>query len=508
MFKSVLIRAIRQLRRRYWLEFILDSIAPAAFFLAMFFYYPFRQRFEFDPDEGSSAMMAFLLMRGFPLYTQIWSDHPPLFIYLLAGAFRLFGAHIEVGRVLVLLLSSLFLWVTWRFLRLTWGVPHALAGAASVVLLPYYTSLSVSAMIGLPAIAFAGLSMLALVAWHQRHQPGWLVVSAVLLALSVLTKFFTAFLAPIFIVGILLEEKSRARASLPWGRLARPAILWLIAFLIITGGLGLSLMGVKALSPLFTTHLLARGSALYNTNPVVQSVFIQLREAWPTLILGLVGGALALCARKGASLYPLAWAVAATLVLSFQVPVWYHHQLLITLPGAMLAGIAVGEATRGLVQQWRQRALTFTTPIYGVVLLSFLVISTVRARQVYLDFILPPHLIKPTAQPASREAELLNEMSKYAARVTWVVTDLPIFPFRLGLATPPPLANVSEKRLASGELREEQIIRYIREYKAEMVLLGRFKLPAVESAIRSDYKLVYTWGRKHLYLRRDLLRSP
>ncbi len=486
---------------------LLDWLLPLAFFLTIILFYPFRQRFEFDPDEGSSAMMALLLMRGFPLYSQIWSDHPPLFIYLLAGAFRLFGLHIDVGRVLVLLLSTLFLWSAWCFLQRTWGILPALAGVALVSLLPYYISLSVSVMIGLPAIALAGLSMLALVAWHQQRWQGYLVISAILLALSVLTKIFTGFLAPIFIIGILLGEKSRGRIPQSWAGYL-PAILWSGVFTLFSGGLGVALMGVKNLSPLITTHILAWRSQSYIVNPEVQSITYLMRPAWPILILALPGVVFIYRQRRWISLYPLSWAVMAYLLLIFQVPVWYHHQLLITLPAAMVGGIGVGESGRLFFEKVRHRSLNLATWIYAAILLGFIFVSAERARSIYLDFVLPADRIEPAAQPAARETVLLSQMAHYAPQVKWVVTDLPIFPFRLGLPTPPPLANISEKRLASGELSEAQIIAYIQEYRPEMVLVGRFKLLAVESAIRKDYKLIYTWGRKHLYLRRDLLKRP
>jgi len=474
----------------------------------MFFFYPFRQRFEFDPDEGSHAMQALLLLRGYRLYTQIWFDHPPGFIYLLAGAFRVFGLHPDVGRSLVLFFSALLLWAVWRFLRLTWGVPHALAGVALLFLLPYYLSLSVSIMIGLPAIALAALSMLALTAWHQQHKAGYLVLSAVFLAFSVLTKVFTAFLALIFAFGIVLGERSGARTSLSARSVLKPLMLWSGVLTGVTAGLALALMGVKDLSPLITTHLLVWRSPLYTTNPALQSITLQMRDAWPILILGLAGAALAVRARRWLSLYPLAWAGVAYGLLSFQVPVWYHHQLLITVPGAMLAGIGVGESLRQMVRQWSQRAFSPLVPIYILLGASFILISTARARQVYLDFVLPAYQIEPAAPPAGRETELLNEIARYAGRVQWMITDLPMYPLRAGLMVPPPLGNISEKRLASGQLNEAQIIAFVQAYKPGLILIGRYKFPALEHAIRTDYKLIYSWGRKHLYLRRDLLRSP
>ena len=166
---------------------------PVAFIVLMFVYFPFRDRFEFDLDEGLNAMKALLVARGYPLYSQVWSDQPPLLTYLLAACFRVFGANIDAGRTLVLLLSTLLMASAVQYLRISWGVWHALAGGLFILLLPFYTSLSVAVMVGLPSIAFAVLSLLFLEYWHQRGREGWLILSALALGLSVLTKLFTVF---------------------------------------------------------------------------------------------------------------------------------------------------------------------------------------------------------------------------------------------------------------------------------------------------------------------------
>jgi hypothetical protein len=77
-------------------------LLAAVFFGAVFLFSTFRERFETDLDEGVEVMKGLLLARGYPMYTQIWSDQPPLLTYLLAGAFRIFGFEVDVGRILVL----------------------------------------------------------------------------------------------------------------------------------------------------------------------------------------------------------------------------------------------------------------------------------------------------------------------------------------------------------------------------------------------------------------------
>ena len=113
---------------------ILKSLAwnlglPLGLFGGMYFFYPFRQTFEMDFDEGVNLIKALLLLRGFPLYRLVWSDQPPLFTYLLAGEFRLAGLSVNAARLLVLLFSCALFWGITHYLRLVWGDLHALAGA-------------------------------------------------------------------------------------------------------------------------------------------------------------------------------------------------------------------------------------------------------------------------------------------------------------------------------------------------------------------------------------------
>ena len=157
------------LGERGWQRFA-HLVLPLAFLAAMFLLFPYRQRFEFDLDEGLNAMKALLVARGYPLYSQVWSDQPPLLTYLLAGVVRLFGANIDAARALILLLSTVLMGAAAHFLKLSWGLWHALAGALLITLLPFYTALSVSVMVGLPAIAIAVASLASLQAWHQYGQ--------------------------------------------------------------------------------------------------------------------------------------------------------------------------------------------------------------------------------------------------------------------------------------------------------------------------------------------------
>ena len=192
---------------------VLPILLALIFLLFTFSYYPFREKLQYDTDEGLNLMRSMLVELGHPLYSEVSSDQPPLFNQILALEFRVTGFEVNAARMLVLLFSTSCVWACAQFLQLTSGKLAAILFLPLVILVPRYLNLSVAVMIGLPSIALAAVSMLFLVMWHQRRNSVWLVLSGFALALSVLIKLFTGFVAPIFFIGILLsaylERKGR-----------------------------------------------------------------------------------------------------------------------------------------------------------------------------------------------------------------------------------------------------------------------------------------------------------
>lgn len=476
-------------------------MVPLVIFSLIYYFYPFRDRFEFNPDEGINAMKGLLLVRGYPLYSEIWSDQPPLFTYLAAATIRAFGHDINSLRILVLLLSTTLIGSTYFFLHMTWGTLHALAGVFLLLLLPFYNLLSVSVMIGLPSIAFAGFSLLSLTIWHQRHENVWLVLSAIALSLSILTKLFTGFLAPIFIVGILIDQKNRLNEAVIWSKLLGPVVTWSLVFTGITIGLGLIMVGPANVDQLWDTHLTARNADISPSFSNTYTITWYLRDSWAVLLLALIGTLFTLLQRNWLSLYLIAWAAIGYLLLNIQVPVWSHHQLLITIPIAMLAGIAVGEAARLLHQIFRTHNFLSARSLLTFVTLAIFVLALITLiPQTYLEFTSPASFL-------DRERLFMVRMTNHAPKTNWVVTDEPMYAFRIGRLIPPHLAVISRKRLVTGNLTEEQIIEIIDEYKPEQVMIGRFRYPTLFTYLEDDYKTLYSRGRRKLFLHKDARKN-
>jgi hypothetical protein len=478
---------------------------PLLFFAVMFLYHPFREVFQFDVDEGYGGMKALLLARGYPLYTEIWSDQPPLFTYVLAVCIRFFGTDINAARTLVLLFSTALVAIAAHLLRTTWGSWHALAGVVFIFLLPYYTTLSVSVMVAVPIMTFAMFSLLALQAWHNRRQDRWLILSAVALSLAVLTKLFIAFLAPVFVLGILLEEWTREGKAHPWPKILRPVLVWGFTFGLIIFVAGVTLIGPTGINQLLGVPLTAATNKAYLNLVDSMPITYYLEDSWSILILAIIGSHFVALEHRRISYYLLAWAVSAFIMLFFYAPVWYHHQLLITVPAAMLAGISVGEALRSLPQIIRTRPIPNRKAILTFSAVAGLIFTLiVRLPLTLPDFDRPPVFITKAAHAPWTGQMFLTKMTNHAPQTQWVVTTLTMYAFRTGLSVPPVLAVPSFKRIATGGITEKQIIAIVDEYKPEQVLIRDDQLPLLEEHLKAGYRVLLEDRMMVLYLRNDL----
>lgn len=487
---------------------ILWFAVPLAFIALMVLFFPFRYRFEFDPDEGINAMKSLLSIRGYRLYSEIWSDQPPFFTLLLSLWFRIFGLNVFAGRVLVLLFSASILWVSSQYLRRYFGTPHAILGSILLVLLPFYLKLSASIMIGLPAVALALVSFLGLARWHESRGFGWLLLSATALGLSIMTKLFTAILVPIFFSGILLSRLLDLPDRRKWLSALMPSFIWLAIFSVVTGAMLIIIINPRYIVQMILIQINAAGSDILKeyAEQKFLNFFLDIIDAWPVLILAVLGGVVAYRARAWTAMYLVAWVILATIMLSINVPFWYHHRLLITVPAATLAAIAGGEglfAPRYLLRSRKAAGGTTTLSLASLALVITYMYIRLPLTLPQLDLNLPN--LSGLKWVDHSEYEIVATMWNYAEHTNWVYSDRLLFAFRANLAVPPELAVISKKRTAAGALSDDYILRILTEYQPEQIFQDRRNLPVIhEYMAERDYRRVDGSRKFRLYLRGDI----
>jgi hypothetical protein len=481
-------------------------LVPFLFALIMFLFFHSRGKLELSSDEGINLIKALMVEKGYALYDEVWSDQPPLLTHILAVGLRVFGVNVGVARTLVFLMSAGLMWAAFAFMALNWKKPYAYAAAIMLFFLPSYVSLSLSVMVGLPSIAFAMVSLLFLALWHKQHRYPWLILSAVLLSLAVLTKLMIGLLAPIFGVGLLLDGFARFRDTRKGGDWLGPASVWSGVFVGVLGVGLFALVGFENIPQLLEDHVSATASAFYAADPTLK-VNYHLRDAWPFVFLAGVGAVFALITRQWMAMYLAAWAVTAYLLLLNHLPVWSHHPMYVTIPGALLGGMAVvegfklfGSAARAPAELKKLGWLRGLA-LLGTVYLLFLLPKT----EPFKVLTWPPTFQTTGLEVGARVERVLATMSDYAPQTEWVFTDSPMFAFRARLAVPPELAVMTDKRIRTGMITDAEILAIIREYQPEQILLGRFTLPGLDEYLAENYRIV---ARKEdfliLYLRNDL----
>jgi hypothetical protein len=495
------------------MRFPWQHLVPFLYFVALYLFYPFRNVFQFDPDEGINLMKAMLVAHGYPLYTQIWSDQPPLFTQLLALSFDIFGFQVNVARMVVLAASALLVWGLSQYLRSVWGFWSMIAGIVLISVLPYYFTLSVSTMIGLPSIAFAMLSLACLTTWHQKKNTLWLVLSAILLGLSVLTKLWTGILAPIFLAGIFLDRFTQAGKGDRWKAALHPMLVWGIALAFTS--LAVLLVSVRPgeffqvlIQQLMAPHFNARMSTMTEDSIVYSSLNSYLELIWSFFFLAAIGVLMAVRLHRWLSMYLLAWAIFAYILLLLVAPVWYHQQMLLTIPAAGMCAIAAGEIVGQPIRWLQSRKFHL---IDGALLVAALVGTALVLFNHLLPlipaFTMTPNFdFEPTGKPP-REMQVVYEIQKYSPQIQWFATDLPMYAFRSDMLVPPEMAVVSRKRLVAGDLPDQELVAIIKQYNPELIMLDRFDYPGVQAALDAKYDMKYTRFNRHLYVRNDLSKD-
>lgn len=477
-------------------------IVGVVFFFGISAYTHFKDVVEFDPDEGNNVIKALLVDRGHRFLDSIWSDQPPLFSYILKVVFDLTSWNAVNARFTVLFFSALLVAVLYDLLRRDYGHQAAICGVTFLTLSNLYVPLSVSVMIGLPAISMAAMGVWALAGWKRSGRRLYLVVSGAFLAAAFATKMFVGFLPPLCVVVLGIWS---------WRRHQRPeirAVGWDVACWCVT----FAVVGTAALAPVLTAAdplAVYRAHNIASTNASIGGLTgaVMLRQfgqediaLFTGAILGLVGVAVD---RRPGSLLMALWFLLAGAALYRHQPVWPHHRLLVTVPGACLAAVGVEKALEGILQRSSGR-LTRVGCALGVSCFVFL-----------LGYCSPEklkHMRTPTVWSQDKnDVELFAELAPYRGKTKFMLTSRQMYAFRMGMEVPPNLAVTSVKRFRTGLLNSNTIVESLEKYQPGLVILTtRWSKPVrtkVKRALDDKYVRIFSDRLNHrveVFVRRDI----
>jgi len=464
-------------------------------------------------DEGAYLASARLVSQGLPLFEAVFSSQPPVFLEILASAFRIFGdtgetgARVSIAFGVLSLLS--FAWIAWRLLGVT-AAPVAVLALLSKLF--FDQAITVEAEI--PALGLVLLS-LAILCPPGGRSPAALVVAGFCFSLAVLCKLWVAPCAVAVLFLLFLDPEPRPDRRWRFGR-GVPAFLRRAVPFALTGVLASVLVMSRydlwsVYDQAVRFHWIAREIGAETWGRAGWDVLSRFARRESFVHLLALGGLVAFARRdKLAAAWLGLWAAGSAAFLLHHTPVFNRHALLIGPPLALLAAAlvpAVGAAGRG--RAWME-------PVFAALLGLLLILRPSFGKGV-LHWTAPVMTQLPAQfvpDPAQDEAvRLIRELSRPA---DLVVSDAPLLPFLAGRNLPPRLVDTSGTRVMSGHLTADEAIAHTS--KARLVVLWVDKLdrlPGYRAWVRAYYRRVRKWdggeARRELYVANETrpdLTSP
>jgi len=454
-----------------------QSTAIAFLFLGLIlfvsFFVPWWSAYELGTDEGINLQKAVLLNEGARLYEDIWSDQPPFLHWVLAAVQWAFPFSIAAARATILLFSCILAVSLFQTVNRLEG---PLAAWASILLLAtsqLFLELSAAVMIGLPAVALAMLSLNLATAGAGRTMPLFAAAAGATFAAAVLTKMFVLVALPALLIAIFFSSKNDWSAE--W-RTGAKATFWFALGLLAILGITLAFSAGVSSDQLISPHMEARAQSygIEKSGPV--HVYSTLEKFAPLPLYGaLILGIPAIVKyRSGALLIPVAWVLVGFFTLANHAPVWFHQTLVLLPPLCWIAGVGI----RGLIK--REEAPQFVEwmmhhgPKY--IRITVWVLATIviirGVERTFDGLVEVKQDLKQSPTLAEHSAKLRLQMFDEGASV--VVTDKAIDAYHVGKSVPDSLAVWSAKRVATGNITNQDVLDEIDKLPRSQVLIRRF----------------------------------
>ena len=432
------------------LKRFLPELAVAAVFVAFVCaVVPFWSFFELDVDEGINLAKSTLVSQGHALYSDIWSDQPPLFTWILGAVFRVFGFSVTLARGVILVFSTLLVTSFFSLTRARFGTLPAALATGILVASNFFARLSASVMIGMVCLSFFVMSIRALYfaneASSARKPQPWFFLSGVLAGCALCTKLFV--LPWLCLLAIQAVWKNRG------------AFAWLLGLAVVFVPV-VFLCGRPALSQLTAPHLAAFASGDSIGGGVM--LLNQLLSDWYAVILAAAGTFVVFRSRSRGEILPVLWFFSALVILSRHRPLFYHHYVLIAIPAAWLSAVCLAKLFESR-SRWAHAGVL--AAVYFIFLNLTYVIDRGRRTAAYEDV------------QAPQRSALIQELSGRIGKARWIFTDRPMYALRAGLAVPPEIAVLTHKRVLLMDKKEigaPFVEKIVDKYGIDQVLLARY----------------------------------
>ena len=192
--------------RKWRLALLAFSVVYAALLLLNLGYPPVQW------DEMPHLQGGLLLARGQTrAYFDIYGYYSPLFDFVTAGYYQLFGVSVSSGRLVAVTFSILAIWVIFEFASQAYGSKIALFSSILLGTMPGFFSLSRAAMLETVLLFFFSLVLFFFLASIRTGKDKALILSCIALGAGFFAKYQVLVAIGVMIAGIVVLGRDRLR---------------------------------------------------------------------------------------------------------------------------------------------------------------------------------------------------------------------------------------------------------------------------------------------------------
>jgi 4-amino-4-deoxy-L-arabinose transferase-like glycosyltransferase len=452
-------------------------------------------------DEAGYVAVPWMVTAGHTLYTDVYSPSPPLFTLPIAAAFKVWGTSVKVARAVIVAYSALGLLAAALLAR---EIRGQVAGLAAVLLLffsPEYFRLSRVTMSEVPATSLALIALLASLVYWRCGRKGWLILSGLAMAASLLVKLVTLFALPLPILAVVLRHfyplspgAGQSAAERVKG-LALDFAVWAASFCLPIL-LCLLIYDPRAMYEQ-AVALHWRGREFHRVDYSRRGLRI-LGYLWQDrgLFILALGGSLSCWLRRSRqALLMGAWFLLVTIMMVNQAPLTAHHMLPMVPPLAILAGVMVQEvwdSWLALIKQRRWQDMFL--PAVGAGLVAFYLVNWPAVAESNREEMARTNTLEGLVEDAIsllRQTTMPND---------FVISDDPLIVLLAGRNIPPTLTGADWRRLSVGYLTAEQLIALSEQYDASALVFWRERfdsLPVYVEWAETQFEAVEVGNSQH-----------
>ena len=404
--------------------------------------------YYYSSDEGLNLIKSLLVLKGHKLYSEIWSDQPPVFTYIVSYFINLFGFDEGLLRILINIFSLIIVLGVGEIVSDIISKYHQrddykvrlisyLFAFIFVPLINNYLKFSNAIMIGIPCLSFGVLG--AVFFQKRKLNKIYYFLSAFFLSLSVFTKFFGILIA----FGLAFAEIIESLLSKRFSEVMKE----LLIFAAICAGISLVVLSILTpelfenfYSNLLSGHLKHSKTSFFSTGDKLirrlDNIKTILRSTTLLFVVGLFFNRLRLY------ILPLSLLLFNFIVFANHKPIWEHHYYFIYFPFAILAAVVFSSFALSFnslekIKRDKKEMVAFCIFILSLSFLLWKAPGAIKGQY------------KKLVKNSTKMNPVVVELIKNNSTNEYVFTDMPLYAIAAGKLVPPEIAVLSWKRVSS-----------------------------------------------------------